>query len=226
MKHLLNKIEIAYLPDLKDEQEILDIADLRILNEAYQWSMDHKVRSFCTYLGLIPYIQAKNYITRLVPVIDFPNGDSNTENKIFMAGISYDACKKSSASEIDVVLNSDLELAIKDLAQFTKSKTNKFIPIKYIIELGIRSKDDIKSLLIYLSGYNCKFIKTNTGKKNSMCFAEKLELVRWLRDETDLPIKVSGGVNSFKEMEEYIKVAGDNTIFGVSYEKIKNWELE
>jgi deoxyribose-phosphate aldolase len=227
VNNLIKKIEVAYLPTLQHDS-LLDDVNLQELNEAYKFSVKYKFRSFCTYLYLIPFVKSSGNI-RFCPVISFPEGTDNSQTKLFDAGRAYELCKTSLSSEIDVVLHPELGQAIEDLHSFDIAKINDKMGIKYILELGHRKQSDIVGLLNLfhhksLNKYSCRYVKTNTGKKGEISFKDKLNLVEWLRGHTDIPIKVSGNVNSFSEMDEYIKVAGNNTIFGVSYNKITGWE--
>lgn len=217
------KIEVAYLPDIKTD--LMDDVDLNVLNAAYAFANTHKCRAFCTYLPLIPLIESKNYVTRLVPVIDFPSGETlNAEQKIFECGRAYEVCKKASSSEVDIVLPSNSADAVHELIKISDAKVNSRIGVKYIIELCNRNKDYVKDVLTWLCAENCTYVKTNTGKLAKILFEEKLEAVRWMRDLTTLPFKISGGVDSNEHIEKYLEAAGPDTIFGVGYQKLKEWK--
>lgn len=219
---MYNITEVAYLPDIKTS--LLDDCDLSELNRAYDFCCEKKTRAFCTYLDLIPCIQHDHYPVRLVPVIDFPRGYSNREEKIFEAGRAYELCKKASASEIDVVLGNH---AVLDIEAFNSSMLWNRIGIKYILEIGCihRDIDDIRYIVQTLNEHKDKFkyIKTNTGK-NAFDEKKRIELLKFVRTLTDAPIKISGGITSFEMMKTYKKLLGKDTIFGVSYSKIKDWK--
>jgi len=226
MKNLMSKVDVAYLPDhSSDPFDFLDAVDLNELNYGYQFCITHGARSYCTYPSLINCIESPNYITRLCAVIDFPTGKSTAEEKIFQAGRAFEMCRKSSSSEIDVVLHSSVIGAKEDVDLFRYAQVHKSIGVKFIIELGNRTWTDTKEVVKHLNSRPnaIKFIKTNTGKSEAITFNKKLQLVGEIRELTNIPIKVSGGVSNWQEMQDYINIAGEDTIFGVSYSKIKEW---
>lgn len=217
--------EIAYLPNLENIEDDLNI---QMLNDAYAFCIKHRVRSFVTYTSFIPFIQSKNYQVRLCAVIDFPNGTKRSEEKLFEAGRAYELCKKSSASEIDVVLNPIADSALDNICSFAFAKINNRIGVKYIFEISKNRMSDVIWILNHLNndgGLNDSFkmIKTNTGKKENIPFEDKLEMCKQIRKVSKKQIKVSGGVKE-SEISTYKKELGENTVFGVSYEKALLWE--
>ncbi len=226
---LISKIDVTYLP-ITTPETMLDDIDLNTLNQAYQYCIEYKARSFCTYPSLIPFIESKNYITPLCAVVDFPDGTETPEYKIRQAAQAYEICKKSSSSELDIVLNPCLSMAIEDLLCLEIAKFYKDIKIKYILELGVRPNDEIEEILRFFdpltvgtSLIHTNYIKTNTGRKNKPSFNEKIKQVEWLRSKTDLPMKIAGGISSWNEIEAYEREISGEKIYGVSFDKIKDW---
>jgi len=227
MNNLISKVDVAYLPTRShDPYQFLDDVDLNVLNEGYEWCNNVGARSYCTYLDLVSLIESSSYRTKLCTVIDFPDGDAQSEEKIFEAGRAFEICKKASCAELDVVLNMSTMGAIDDFRKFIYSHVDRLIGVKYIVELGHRNEENLDKLLRIFNLYedNIKFIKTNTGKLEKIDHGVRVKLVQDLRSKTKIPIKVSGGISSWQEMIDYINVAGEDTIFGVSYEKIKDWD--
>lgn len=215
-----NLIECAYLPDIIN---IEDDINIRELNEAYKFASEGGYRSFCTHLNYIPFIESKNYTTRLVPVIDFPFGRNYSECKLFEAGVAYRSCQKASASELDIVLNPNLQHAELDIIKFTQAKINEKIGLKYIIEIEHRSRPDIARLLKHLTLENCRYVKTSTGKLPAIPFEEKLVNVEWLAKHTALDIKVSGNIKTIEMLEAYKNVLKNRGIYGISYSTLRDW---
>lgn len=230
MNKLISKVDVTYLPKFTKET-ILDDINLDDLNQGYKFARDNNARAFCTFHFLVPFIEAENYTTTIASVIDFPDGDRSSEEKVFMAGQAYEIGKKASCSEIDVVLCSSHSAAIEDMLSMEIANVPDLMVLKYIIELGIRPEKDIINLLKFFdvevqkdSVMHCDYIKTNTGRHNNPTFKEKLEQVEWLRNYTNLPLKIAGGIKSWKEIEDYEdKIVGDK-IYGVSFDKIKDWK--
>jgi deoxyribose-phosphate aldolase len=218
------------MSSFNDEMSDLDDSNLRELNEAYQFCIENKARSFCTYPFLIPFIENNLCCVRLVSVIDFPEGNKITELKIFEAGQAYEMSKKAIASEVDVVLfTHSAYVAKEDILGFSLAKLNDIIGIKYIIGLGSRLDEEVLDILSMFDPENgagaeagCKYIKTNTGRElSSIPFEKKIKKVEWLRKNTHLPIKVSGGIE-LNHISKYDEVAGMNTIYGISYNRLVN----
>lgn len=224
---MYNLIDVAYLPDIKNS--LIEDADLFELNKAYQFCIEKKARSFCTYLDLIGSIERvhKDYPIRLSPVIDFPHGYSCVESKLFDAGKAHEICRKAVASEIDVVLNPTEAGAMKDIQGFYDAGVNKRIPIKFIIELGNRDDNYFESVMHAINNLpeSCTYVKTNTGKAVPIPYIEKKQLVKRLTANTDHKIKISGGIEDWDMMKEYLDITG-GCIFGVSYSKIREWKDE
>lgn len=231
MNDLISKVDLTYLPVCKEGETFLDAVDLSELNKAYDFACMYKARAFCTYDFLLPYIEHETKHVAICSVIDFPDGTSEPEKKVFQAGQAYEASKKFISSEIDVVLNpSSVEAACNDLYALMTAGVNEKIGVKLIIELGVRSSGDIKEILKCFNpeyskpAFVCKYIKTNTGRKNNPKFEDKLEQVKWLRNNTELPLKISGGISSWEEIEKYEKAIRGKKIYGVGYQKLKEWK--
>lgn len=215
----LKRIDVAYLPNLKDNifEHEYDV------NKAYEFTTKYQCRAFCTHFELLPLIQNIQPNVKMSCVIDFPKGCSPTFWKIFMAGRAFELLRHSNQSEIDVVLHPETNpYAMEDLMYFTLSHMHDYFGIKYIVELGLRPKDEVRKLVHLIDTYKSgKYIKTNTGKMGSITFEEKLGLVGWLYKQTKIPIKVSGGV-TLDHIDKYTHVTNKHTIFGMSYDRLKD----
>lgn len=223
MNNIVNRIDLAYLPDITQET-MLDVIDLNELNSAYKFAYEHKFRSFCTYAELFPFIECSHYTVPFCSVISFPEGTLNSFRKLFELGRIYEIGKKASGSEADIVLDPNLGFAINNILDITPFK--ELINIKFILEIETRSKEDVEKLTKVMNLHRPSFIKTSTGKRGSMSFEEKLELTKYLKSLTDLPIKYSGGIKTFDQISRIDDgLKDDRTIFGVSYSTVKSWNL-
>lgn len=228
---MFNKVDVTYLPilDLDDPIKVVDQVNLRELEDAYYFTMETYGRSFCTYMFLIPMIPSPyGFPIKFSTVIDFPNGGATSAHKVFDSGRAFELCKKASGGELDVVLNPELQDAKLNILAFTNANIKSRIPIKYIIELGhLGDGEDewerVGGILSTLNKSNCSYVKTNTGRGVVMSFEEKLGMCKKLRELTDLPIKVSGGIKTPEQCEKFIKALGGDTIFGVSYKTLLEW---
>lgn len=226
---MFNKIDVTYLPNYITD-DIMSEVNLEELNEAYDYAKEHKARAFCTYRFLIPYLHDSECPIRLCSVIDFPHGTAPLECKLFEAGKAAEIGKRASSFELDICLHPETNLAISDVLQFDTAVA-PYIPIKYIIELGVRGQESIKQILSLFDSDAvnkipcvCRYIKTNTGRKDNLSVYQKKENLKWLRNNTDLPIKVASGV-VLEDIEAYEKICGPKTIYGISYSRLKSKQL-
>ncbi len=210
-------IDLAYLPIREDSLDI----NIEELNYAYDFACRHKFRGFCTYPQYISFLSTNRYTAKLIPVVDFPNGEMSPEEKMFDVGRSYEICKRGYSSEVDVVLNPNTKVAIEDFWSLALGKINDKMNVKPIIGLGFRKQEEILGLLEEFHEFpdQLSYIKTNTGKEGTISFNDKLALVKWLRSKTELPLKVSGGVETKEQIDAYRKVAGTDLLFGMGFSK-------
>lgn len=229
MNPLIKKVDVTYLPQIKDEMDDVDLIELQ---RAHDFAENHKARSLCTYPFLIPFLNREIYTIPICSVIDFPNGEDTIYNKVFQAGQIYELCKKSIKCELDIVLNPIMEKACNEIEIFAELSQKYNIITKFIIELSVRKDRDIRKICETLvfgklssHSYDKIIVKTNTGRKNNPTFQEKLSQVKWLNDELIrfYPIKIAGGINSWEEIKTYNKEI-PNSIYGVSFSKLKEWE--
>lgn len=230
---LIRRIEVTYLPHIKNA---MDDVDLNELNEGYRFAIKCHAKSFATYSFLIPFLDEFIYDGEvpICGVVDFPYGTSSSEQKLIEAAFVVERAKKlSSASSVDIVLNpKSYNAALNDILCFSSGKLDSIINIKPIIELGVRPEKDIKELIkildtehsqLSLPILKIRYLKTNTGRMNSPTFEEKMQQVKWLRRHTTLPLKISGGINTLKEIQQYEQEIEGSNIYGVGYNKVKTW---
>lgn len=153
-------------------------------------------------------------------VIDFPNGDSNTESKLkeIQAAIALEA------DDIDVVINynsfvkGDTDYIVQEVKRCTSLCIENNKTIKWIIESAALNDDQIiricqliKEVVIQNFGLeNAKhvFVKSSTGfyktsnsKPNG---ATKDSIKLMLEHSTPLPVKASGGIRNLTDFKAMI----------------------
>ena len=148
-------------------------------------------------------------------VVDFPIGDSCTEEKINQAKEALDL----GADEIDYVADyniykqKDYIKFDKDIIEGTKLCYESKKTVKWIIETGALSKEEIKGITLRISKIvsnnfpdfeKSVFIKTSTGYYGGVGATIKdVKLMSSVSGK--LPIKASGGVSNFSEFIQMIE---------------------
>lgn len=220
-------IDATYLPvyTSDDPITILDETNLDELRDSFKFACRHKFRSFCTYPFLIPMIQSTVCPITLSIVENFPAGSKNTIRKIIDIGDIREKARAASRFEIDWVLNPFCHRAIREIDLINESEVWKDINFKFILSIEDRTRPDVLTLIRKLNEFECT-IKTSTGREsNKWTFKQKLDYVHWMRLQTKHPFKISGGIKMAEEIEQYKTAAGPDTIFGVSINTLKAWDL-
>lgn len=153
-------------------------------------------------------------------VIDFPLGNKNTEEKLLQAqqAIAY------GADELDVVIDykrfqlGDKAYIREQVAVLTAYVRSENKTIKWIIETAALSADEIITLcaLIKNTVLNCTkeidyefvFVKSSTGyfvpKDGKESGATTETLVLMVENAVPLPVKASGGIKSWAQVQHFI----------------------
>ena len=148
-------------------------------------------------------------------VVDFPFGNSTTEQKIIEAKLAI----ASGAFEIDYVSDynafkrGNFGKFDSDILEGTKIVLENKKIVKWIIETGALSADEIKAIAKRISklvqsnfpqNANKVFIKTSTGYYGGYgAIAKDVKSIKSVAG--NLQIKASGGVSSLKDCLELIK---------------------
>jgi deoxyribose-phosphate aldolase len=141
-------------------------------------------------------------------VISFPLGQDSRDTKV-VAAIE---AAKSGANELDVSMNVGLFKAgesqtvleeMKAIVEAAKA-INKDIIVKFIIETGLLTGEEITkaSLLVLESGAD--FIKTNSGLGPRGASLEDIEIIKEAVGDK-IKIKAAGGIDILEEAESFIK---------------------
>ncbi len=145
-------------------------------------------------------------------VISFPLGQETKDIKIFSAIKAV----KDGADELDISMNVGLFKAgkIQEVLEEMKSvltsakEIKKTTVIKFIIETGLLTNEEIKkaSGLVLQSGAD--FVKTNSGWGPRGASLKDVKLIKRVVGDK-IKIKVAGGIDTLKEALDFIKVGAN-----------------
>jgi len=201
-----------------DKKEILKKVDHTLLAQTATWEeirniLDEGMR-YGTASACIPafYVkQAADYVQGKLPictVIGFPNGYSTTAVKVFE---TKDAVANG-AAEIDMVINIGLvkdglydqvEEEIRSVHEACGGKL-----LKVIIETCLLTEEEKIRMCETVTKAGAEYIKTSTGFSTAgATFAD----VALMKDHVgaDVKIKAAGGIASFDDAEEFIRIGAD-----------------
>lgn len=137
-------------------------------------------------------------------VVGFPLGMNTPKVKAFEAIEAIE----NGADEIDMVINvgalkdKDYDYVKSEIEEIRDSIDGK--TLKVIIETSLLTKDEIIKMTEICNETFVNFIKTNTGFGTRGVTKEDVEIINKHKNEV-LEIKASGGIKTFKQMNELIK---------------------
>ncbi len=201
-----------------EKEKILKKIDHTLLTQTATWeevrqilddAMRYGAASACipaTYVKQsVEYVQGK---LPICTVIGFPNGYSTTSVKIFEA---KDAIANG-ASEIDMVINigylkdkryQEIEDEIREIRKACDGRV-----LKVIIETCLLTEEEKIKMCEIVTNAGAKFIKTSTGFSSAGATFPDVTLMR-AHVGSDVEIKASGGINSFADAEEFIRLGAE-----------------
>ena len=164
-------------------------------------------------------ISNAEYKPNIGTVIDFPLGQGTTEEKVEEAECAI----INGADEIDFVCDynafkrGSIKKFVNDILQGTKVGINNCVIVKWIIETGALSKDEIRDISIKIVEIvqskfpeSCEdiYIKTSTGYYSG--YGATVKDVRLIKSVIGkLKIKASGGIKSLNDCFLMIKSGAD-----------------
>jgi len=202
-----------------DKQEVLNKVDHTLLLQTATWEDIKKICDdgikYNTASVCIPpcYVErAKQYVgekLKICTVIGFPNGYNTTAVKMFE---TIEAIENG-ADEIDMVINIGA-LKEKDYKYIEKEiKTIKSVCgnniLKVIIETCLLTNEEKIKMCEIVEKAGADFIKTSTGFSTSGATFEDIKLFKDNLKNNKVKIKAAGGVKSFEDAEEFIKLGAD-----------------
>ena len=201
------------------EAEVSEIETKEIVINAIKEAIDAKFACIMIRSEFIAIakelIETSKSKLKVGTVVDFPFGNSTTEQKIIEAKLAI----KSGACDIDYVCDYN---AFKrgafakfdsDIIEGTKIVLENKRIVKWIIETGALSADEIKAIAKRISklvqsnfpkNTNKVFIKTSTGYYGG--YGATVKDVKNIKSVAgNLQIKASGGISNLKDCLEMIK---------------------
>lgn len=216
-----------------DIKSILSKVDHTLLSQTATWEeikqiCDDGIKYGCASVCIpASYVKdAAEYVDGKIPVctvIGFPNGYSTTAAKCFEA----EDAVKNGAEEIDMVINIG---ALKDKKyDFTLNEINAVKTacrgklLKVIIETCLLTDDEKKKMCEIVSESGADFIKTSTGFSTAGATREDVALfAKYVTGDTK--IKAAGGIASFADAEDFIKLGADRLGTSRIVKLVKNEE--
>ena len=201
-----------------NRDEVLKHVDHTLLTQTATWEeikeiLDDGIK-YSTASACIPaaYVkQSAEYVEGKLPictVIGFPNGYSTTAVKVFE---TKDAIENG-ASEIDMVINigmlkdkryQDVEAEIRQIKETCGEKI-----LKVIIETCLLTEDEKIKMCEIVTKVGADYIKTSTGFSTAGATFEDVDLMRKHVGE-NVKVKAAGGISSFDDAEEFIRLGAD-----------------
>ena len=201
-----------------DKKEVLKIVDHTLLGQAATWEEIRQILDDAMFYGTasacIPasYVkQAAEYVDGKLPictVIGFPNGYNTTAVKVYE---TKDAIANG-AEEIDMVINighlkdkryQEIEEEIRQMHDACGGKI-----LKVIIETCLLTDEEKIKMCEIVTKAGAEYIKTSTGFSTAGATFADVELMR-AHVGKDVKIKAAGGIASFDDAEEFMRLGAD-----------------
>ncbi|MBS6195863.1 MAG: deoxyribose-phosphate aldolase [Clostridiales bacterium] len=201
-----------------DKKDILGKVDHTLLTQTATWeeirqilddAMKYETASACIPAAYVK--QAAEYVEGKLPictVIGFPNGYSTTAVKVFE---TKDAIANG-ADEIDMVINigflkdkryQEVEEEIQQIHEACGGKI-----LKVIIETCLLTEEEKIKMCEIVTSAGAEFIKTSTGFSTSGATFADVDLMN-RHVGPGVKIKAAGGISSFDDGEEFIRLGAD-----------------
>lgn len=201
-----------------DRKDILNRVDHTLLAQTATWTeikeilddaMKYETASACIPASYVK--QAAEYVQgklAICTVIGFPNGYSTTAVKV---AETKDAVANG-ATEIDMVINigylkdgryEDIETEIKEIHQACQGNI-----LKVIIETCLLTEEEKIKMCEIVTKSGAEYIKTSTGFSTAGATFEDVALMRKYVGP-QVKIKAAGGISSFEDAEEFIRLGAD-----------------
>ncbi len=202
-----------------EKQDILKKVDHTLLNQTAKWEDIKKICDdgikFNVASVCIPpcYVEeAKKYVghkIKVCTVIGFPNGYCTTNVKVYETLNAIE----NGADEIDMVINIGylkdkkydyIENEIKKVKSVCGDKI-----LKVIIETCLLTEEEKIKMYEIVDKSGADYIKTSTGFSSNGATFEDIKLFKENLKGSKLKIKAAGGIKSFEDAEEFIKLGAD-----------------
>lgn len=200
------------------EKDILSRVDHTLLTQTATWAeikeilddaIKYKTASACIPAAYVK--QAAEYVKGSLPictVIGFPNGYHTTAVKVFE---TKDAIANG-ALEIDMVINigfvkdhryQEVEDEIRQIHEACGDKV-----LKVIIETCLLTEEEKLKMCEIVTKVGAEYIKTSTGFSTAGATFADVELMK-KHVGPGVKIKAAGGISSFDDAKEFIRLGAD-----------------
>lgn len=201
-----------------DKKDVLKLVDHTLLTQTATWDeikeiLDDAIK-YGTASACIPaaYVkQAAEYVDGKLPictVIGFPNGYHTTEVKVFETKNAIE----NGASEIDMVINigflkdkryREVEDEIRQIREACQGRI-----LKVIIETCLLTEEEKIKMCEIVTAAGAQYIKTSTGFSTAGATFADVELMK-KHIGADVKVKAAGGISSFDDAEEFMRLGAD-----------------
>ena len=201
-----------------EKKDILKMVDHTLLAQTAAWdeirqilddAMKYKTASACIPASYVK--QAAEYVNGKLPictVIGFPNGYSTTAAKVFE---TKDAIANG-ADEIDMVINvgylkdrryQEIEEEIRQIHEACGGRI-----LKVIIETCLLTDEEKIKMCEIVTNAGAEYIKTSTGFSTAGATFADVDLMK-KHIGKNVKVKAAGGISSFEDAEEFIRLGAD-----------------
>ncbi len=217
------------------KQEILRHVDHTLLAQTAVWDeirrvlddgMKYKTASACIPASYVK--RAAGYVQGRLPictVVGFPNGYTTTAAKVFE---TRDAVANG-ADEIDMVVNIGFlkdkrYIEVRDeILRVREACQGKIL--KVIVETCLLTEDEKIRMCKIVADAEADYIKTSTGFSSSGATFADVKLMKEYTGD-GLKIKAAGGISSFDDAEEFLRLGADRLGTSRLVKIMKNSETE
>lgn len=200
------------------KKDILKMVDHTLLAQTSTWEeireilddgMKYETASACIPPSFVK--RAREYVKESLPictVIGFPNGYNTTEVKV----LETEEAVKNGADEIDMVINiGDLkdkkyDSILNEIKNIQKACSGKLL--KVIIETCLLTEEEKIKMCKIVTESKADYIKTSTGFSTAGATLEDVSLMK-KHIGKNVKIKAAGGISSFEDAENFIKIGAD-----------------
>lgn len=201
-----------------ERKDVLKIVDHTLLSQNAAWddirqilddAMHYETASACIPASYVK--QAAEYVDGRLPictVIGFPNGYHTTAVKVYE---TKDAVANG-AGEIDMVINighlkdkkyREIEDEIRQVHEACSGKI-----LKVIIETCLLTEDEKIKMCEIVTSAGAEYIKTSTGFSTAGATFADVKLMK-AHIGKNVKVKAAGGISSFEDAEEFIRLGAD-----------------
>ena len=201
-----------------EKREVLKIVDHTLLSQTATWeeirqilddAVKYEAASACIPAAYVK--QAAEYVEGKLPictVIGFPNGYSTTAEKV----CETEDAIANGADEIDMVINigylkdKRYQEVEDEICRIHEACGKKIL--KVIIETCLLTEEEKIKMCEIVTNAGAEYIKTSTGFSSGGATFADVELMR-KHVGKEVKIKAAGGISSFDDAEEFMRLGAD-----------------